>query len=144
MVVILCLIGAVFAFLAGAQGGELSEQWWETLNASVLPFLSLAVAFFIFAAVASVSPKPLSSSWRFESLMLGATALFGFSVLFAATHPEKIDTELLSLMLAQGATSFILLVLFFILKGDKFWKLAIPAILFFVVGAGFFGYAFLG
>ena len=144
MVVILCVIGAIFAFLAGAEGSGLNEGWLENVGAGFFSFFSLAVAFFIFASIVSVPPILLSSSWRFESLMLGATALFGLSVLFAATHPEKIEPGFFSLMVAQGATSFILLVLFFILKGDKFWKLAIPAILFFVAGAGFFGFAFLG
>lgn len=144
MVLIVALIGAVFAFIAGAESGTLNEGWWDNLNTSALPYISLSVVFFVLAGAASVNVKSLSTPWRYELLMLGATVTFGLSVLYAATHPERIDVKLFTLMSAQAVAAFILVILFLVMKSNRSWKLAMPALLLFFACAGFFGYALLG
>jgi uncharacterized membrane protein YhdT len=142
--IVFALIAAVFAFLAGTESGKLGADWWQALSPTALPFFFIAVAFFFFAVATVFKPKPLSHPWRYEMLMVGACFLLALSVVYAATHPTQINEQLVAFIGIQTTATLIIVVLFFVLKSDKSWKLAIPALLLFIASIGILGYAFLG
>ncbi|MCX7702694.1 MAG: hypothetical protein N2234_01125 [Planctomycetota bacterium] len=144
MAVVFALLGVVFAFLAGAEGGKLGSNWWQMLGPGALPLISLALAFLFFSIAASVPSKPLSQPWRYELLMLGCGLVFVFSIVYAVTHPERVDEQVFALVGAEAVSALIVVILFFTMKSGKMWKLAIPAIILIAAGMGGFWFAFLG
>lgn len=157
MSMIFMLLGIALAFLAGSESGAVSGIWWETLSADVLPYICLSLSFLLLAIV-SIAPRKvrevskgpetnengepeetMPTTWRYELLMFGSSVLFGLSLVYAAMHPDNLDRQLFALMAAQGVT-LVLITLFFVMKSNKLWRLAIPSLLILIGGAGFLVY----